>query len=386
MADARHRRLADTLTRYSCDLQPGETVLIEATDVPEAFVRALVRSAREAGAHPLVTLKNQRVHRELLMDATEEQMAAWATAEAARMDLVDAWIGVRGAENVAELADVPPEKMALYERVVFQQVHLDRRVAGTKWVVLRWPTSSMAQLAGMSTSAFEDFYFGVCAFDYPRLSGAMDPLVELLEATDQVRLVAPGTDLRFSLHGIPVVKCDGHRNVPDGEVFTAPVRDSVEGTIRYNAPSLYRGVTHEDVELDFEGGRIVRASSSQPGHLEEVLDADEGARYIGEFALGLHPGITRPMNDILFDEKIAGSLHFTPGQAYDVADNGNRSQIHWDLVLMMAPEHGGGEIYFDETLVRKDGRFVLDRLAALNPEALQAPPASLARDASSGES
>jgi aminopeptidase len=228
----------------------------------------------------------------------------------------------------------------------------------------------MAQLAQMSTEAFEDFYFRVCTMDYSRMAVAMRPLVDLMQRTDRVRLVAPGTDLGFSIRDIPAIPCDGKMNIPDGEVFTAPVRDSVEGVIAFNAPTIYQGVSHEGVTLHFERGRIVKSSSSNPGHLEQVLDSDEGARSVGEFAIGFNPHVRRPMKDILFDEKIAGSIHFTPGQAYEEADNGNRSQIHWDLVLMMDPEHGGGEVWFDDTLVRKDGEFVLDELRSLNPAAL----------------
>jgi aminopeptidase len=372
MSDPRAEKLARTLVHYSCALRPGEKVLIEAVDVPPAFVSQLVRTAAEAGAHPLVLLKSMEVVRELLLCATREQLHLIAETEACTMSQVDASIGIRGGANVAELADVPPERIQLYESIVFRRVHLDLRLKRTRWAVLRWPTASMAQLAGTSTEAFEDFYFRVCTLDYARMAQAIEPLKELMEATDRVRLVAPGTDLSFSIRGIPAIPCDGRKNLPDGEVFTAPVRESLEGVIRFNAPTIYRGVSHEGVTLRFREGRIVEAASSNTEHLERVLDSDPGARYVGEFALAFNPYITRPMKDILFDEKIAGSIHLTPGNAYDEASNGNRSQVHWDLVLMMAPERGGGEVWFDGRLVRKDGRFVLPELAGLNPEALAA--------------
>ena len=370
MTDSRYTKLADTLITYSCDLQPGEKVLIEAIDVPVEFTRELIRAAYRVEGVPLVFLKSQPVMRELLLNASADQLKLIAQGEEICMSGVDAYIGMRGSANVSELSDVPNEKMKLYEELIWKPVHIDVRVSKTKWVVTRWPNPSMAQLAQLSTAAFEDFYFRVCTMDYGRLSRAIEPLRELTEATDQVRLVAPGTDLSFSIAGIPAISCDGHRNIPDGEVFTAPVRDSVNGTIRFNAETLYQGITHEDVQLSFEDGKIVDASSSNSDHLQAVLDSDEGARYVGEFAIGLNPHITEPMKDILFDEKIAGSIHLTPGGAYEIADNGNRSQIHWDLVLMMAPEKGGGEIWYDDKLVRKDGRFVLDELQGLNPESL----------------
>jgi aminopeptidase len=192
-----------------------------------------------------------------------------------------------------------------------------------------------------------------------------------MDKTDKVRIVSPNTDLRFSIKGIGAVKCDGKFNIPDGEVFTAPIKDSVNGTIKYNAISQYMGHTFTDVELSFRDGKIVDAESSgNSNKLNEILDTDNGARYIGEFAIGFNPYILDPMNDILFDEKIAGSLHFTPGQAYEDADNWNRSSIHWDLVLIQRPEYGGGEIWFDDRLIRKDGIFVIPELEALNPENL----------------
>lgn len=370
MADSRYERLADILVGYSCDLQYGEKVLIEAFDIPLPFVQTLVRRVARSGGLPLVSLKSNALMRDLMMAATEEQMKAIGEFESRRMTDMDAYIGVRGKPNVAELSDVPTAKMNLYQEHWWVPTHRDIRVPQTKWVILRWPDPSMAQLADRSTAAFEDFYFDVCTLDYERMAKAMKPLEELMSATDRVRIVAPGTDLRFSIKGIDAVGCGGKNNIPDGEVFTAPVRDSVEGTILYNTPSPYRGVTHDNVRFKFEKGRIVDASSSNPAALEEVLNADEGARYIGEFAIGFNPHITEPMKDILFDEKIAGSLHFTPGACYEEASNGNKSQVHWDLVLRQAPEVGGGEIWFDDRLIRRDGRFVVPELEPLNPEHL----------------
>jgi aminopeptidase len=239
-----------------------------------------------------------------------------------------------------------------------------------KWCLLRYPTPSAAQAAGMSTQAFEDFCLNVSTLDYARLDKAMDPLVDLMSRTDRVRVTGPGTDVSFSIKGIPIIKAAGKNNIPDGEVFTSPVRDSVNGTLAFNTPSLEDGVTYERVRFTFKNGKIVEADANEPERLQTMLDTDEGARYLGEFALGLNPRIDRPMKDTLYDEKIGGSLHLTPGRAYEEADNGNRSSIHWDLVLIQTPKWGGGEIYFDEVLVRKDGLFVLPELEGLNPESL----------------
>src|SRR5216110_3346240 len=246
----------------------------------------------------------------------------------------------------------------------------DQRVKKTKWVVLRWPTPSMAQLAGMSTEAFEDFYFEVCTLDYRKLQPGMKALKRLMEKTDRVEIKGPGTDLRFSIKGIPAVICGGDRNIPDGEVFTAPVKNSVEGHITFNAPTIYQSIAFDGIRLDFREGKIIQATSNQTEKLNKILDSDAGARYIGEFALGFNPYILEPMRDILFDEKIAGSFHFTPGQAYEGVGNGNKSQVHWDMVCIQRPEYGGGEIWFDGRLVRKDGLFTTKPLQKLNPEFL----------------
>ena len=260
--------------------------------------------------------------------------------------------------------------MDLWETHVWKPVHIDNRVKNKRWVVLRWPSPSMAQLSEVSTEAFEDFYFRVCTLDYEKMSRAMEPLREQMEKTDRVRLTAPGTNLEFNIKGIPAVSCDGKRNIPDGEVYTAPVRDSINGTIHYNVPTVYQGITHENIRLQFKEGKIVQAESSNTAHLNQVLDTDDGSRYVGEFAIGFNPYIVKPMKDILFDEKISGSIHLTPGNAYDTAFNGNVSKVHWDLVLMMDSEAGGGEIYFDNRLIRKDGLLVVDEIEGLNPENL----------------
>ena len=372
MTDPRIERLVDVLINYSCAVQAGEKVLIEAIDVPHTFTLALVRSIVGAGGVPVVLLKSNQVQRELMLVGSEAQWELIADVERQQMEQVQCYIGARGSHNVSEMSDVPRDRQLLYEQSVWRRVHHEVRIKQTRWVVLRWPTPAMAQLAEMSTAAFEDFYFDVCTMDYARMSRALTPLIELMERTDRVRLKGPGeTDLTFSIRDIPAVPCDGKRNIPDGEVFTAPVRDSVEGVIQFNTPTLYRGTTHLDVRLAFSTGKIVEASSSDTAALNQVLDTDEGARYIGEFAIGVNPYCTRVMKDILFDEKIAGSVHVTPGSCYDEASNGNKSDIHWDLVLRQAADAGGGELWFDDRLVRKDGLFVVEALRGLNPEGLK---------------
>lgn len=364
MRDDRFDKLAEVLTGYSTNLQPKEKVLIEAFDAPEEMTIALIRAARKRGALPFVQLQSASVSREVARGVGEQQLKVQSKHELGRIKQMDAYIGIRGSHNITELSDVPVDQMKLLTKKM--RPVTDWRVQKTKWVVLRWPTASMAQLAGMSTEAFEDFFFDVCTLDYRKLQPGMKALKRLMERTDQVEIRGRGTALRFSIKGIPAVICGGDRNIPDGEVFTAPVRDSVNGFVTFNVPSVYQGTGFDHIRLEFEKGKIVNATSNQTRKLNEVLDSDAGARYIGEFSLGFNPYILHPIRDILFDEKIAGSFHFTPGQAYETADNGNRSQVHWDMVTIQRREYGGGEIYFDGKLVRKAGEFVVPALRRLN--------------------
>jgi aminopeptidase len=369
MNDPRFDTLSEVLAGFSTSLTKGQRVLIDAFDVPDAMVIALIRAARARGALPYVQLHRARITRELLRGAEEQQYATLADFELHRMKRMDAYIALRGSENIFESSDVPGDRMKLVNGLM--RPVLNWRVGKTKWVVLRWPTPAMAQQAGMSTEQFEDFFFRVCTLDYARMAPGMAALVKLMQRTDRVEIRGPGTDLRFSIKGIGAVPCGGLRNIPDGEVFSCPVKDSVEGEITYNTASVYQGVEFSGVRLVFKKGRIVEATcNGDNARLNAILDSDSGARYIGEFALGFNPHILQPMRDILFDEKIAGSFHFTPGQAYGEADNGNRSQVHWDLVSIQRPDWGGGEILFDGKVIRRDGMFQGTSLAKLNPEYL----------------
>lgn len=308
-----------------------------------------------------------------MLGMTEANAATMAANEKFEMENMSAYIALRGGANYAEHNDIPGETMAMWQKVYAKPVVFETRVPKTKWVALRWPSAGMAQQAGMPTEAFEDFYFRVCTIDYAKMAEAVKPLADLMNRTDLVHIVGPGTDLRFSIKDIGAVPCTGHANIPDGECFTSPVRDSMNGTIQYNTVSLYQGTEFKDIRYVVKDGRIVEASAGDnTAKLNEILDTDEGARYFGEWAIGFNPDVLHPMKDTLFDEKIGGSFHLTPGNAYSGrGDNGNRSAIHWDTVLIQRPEYGGGEIWFDGVLIRKDGLFVLPELAGLNPENLR---------------
>jgi aminopeptidase len=371
MTDPRLNKLADIIINYSLNMQKGEKILIETTDCGDEMAKALVNKAYEAGAIPLVHTFYMSVRRAIIMGLDEKSVEEWTKYDEDKMKGMDAYVSVRGNYNNLELIDVPHDKMHLYESVYYKRVHFGVRIPDKKWVVLRYPNPSMAQLADMSTEEFEDFYFNVCTLDYAKMDRAMDALKARMERADQVHIKGVNTDLKFSIKGIPVIKCSGHMNLPDGEIYTAPVKNSVNGRITYNTPSIESGFRYENISFEFKDGKIVDAKANDTERVNRMLDIDEGARYVGEFAFGVNPYIKKPMCDTLFDEKIAGSIHFTPGTAYKDAYNGNNSAQHWDLVYIQRPEYGGGEIYFDGELIRKDGVFVPDDLKCLNEENLK---------------
>lgn len=369
--DERIKVLAKNLVNYSMAVKPGDKVYIRYCG-PETkdLARQVIKEIYKVGAFPFPHYEDTTILREVLLNCTEEQMKLRAEIDQAEMKAMDCYLSISGGENAAELTDVPAEKREIYDKYYMQPVHMETRLKTTRWTVMRYPNYSMAQLSNMSLEAFEDYYFNVCNLDYSKMNKAMESLVNYMNRTDKVRIVGKGTDLSFSIKDIPTVPCAGEMNIPDGEVYTAPVKDSVNGVLHYTAPSLYKGFTFEDITLTFENGKIVKATSNDTERINKIFDTDEGARYVGEFAIGVNPYITTPMKDTLFDEKIMGSIHFTPGNSYDDAPNGNHSAIHWDLVCIQTPEYGGGEIYFDDVLIRKDGLFVVDELKCLNPDQL----------------
>ncbi len=369
--DPRIKKLASTIVNYSCRVKKGEKVLIESFgQSPLKLIQTIIRQVYKADGLPFVTLKDLAISRELIKNCKIDQLKFMTEIDLLEMKGMQAYIGIRAYDNVNELGDIPREKIAEYMKS-YSEIVTDWRVEKTKWVVLRYPNYSMAQMANTSLEAFEDFYFEVCNLDYAKMSKEMDNLIAMMDKADNVKIKGPGTDLEFSIKGIPVIKADGENNLPDGEVFTAPIKDSVNGIIAFNIPQVEQGVTYENVRFKFKDGKIIEATSNETEKLNKFLDTDEGARYTGEFAIGLNPYITRPMKDGLFDEKIMGSFHITPGKCYEEASNGNKSALHWDMIVIQTPEYGGGEIYFDDVLIRKDGRFTIDSLKGLNPENLK---------------
>ena len=365
------QKLANMLVNYSCDVKKGEKVLIEATDIPTDFVQNLIEEIWKVGAYPFVWNRSAILQKALIKNANKEYAELNKKYDLPIMQDMDAVIILKACNNKFELRDIDSETKKIYDLYYTEPVEMKERVNNTKWVLLAFPTPAFAQSANMSTQEFVKFYYDVCTLNYAKMSKAMDKLVEYMEKTDKVKIVGPETYLEFSIKGQKAIKCDGKMNVPDGEVYTSPLRTSINGKIKYNIPSLYNGKKFENVSFEIQNGKIVSAfAGSQTEELNRILNTDEGARYFGEFAIGVNPYITEPMLDILFDEKICGSFHLTPGSCYDDASNGNSSAIHWDLVMCQTESCGGGKIFFDDRLIRENGKFVVSELLDLNPENL----------------
>ena len=355
-------KLAEQLLSYSAEVKPGQNVLIQLIGLNGiSLVRSLAKKAREIGANPFFNIMDVETQKTLMELGDENYWASVASIEGLPiMEKMDAFVGVRASENIYEQSNVSKAANKAYAEKFLHPVHMEERVKRTNWVILRYPSPAFAMNAKMSTSAFEDYFYRACLLDYSKLEDAMKPLEELLRKTDRIELKGEGTDISLSVKGQNWIPCVGKRNIPDGEIFSSPLIDSVNGKITY-APSVYQGKPFEFVTLDVKNGVVQSFDSSNNAALEEILATDEGAKRFGEFSFGTNPIIEKPMYDILFDEKIYGSNHLTLGQDYDEASNGNTSAIHWDLVCI------GADVYFDGKLVRKGRNWILDELKALNP-------------------
>lgn len=365
MRDPRVAEMARVLVDYSTRIKKGDRVLISAAGFEAApLVKELYAYCLQRGAEYVEYSFNlPEIDRQFYNLASKKQLEVFPQHKLDFYKTLTAYIGISAGENSMVNATSNQKAMVAYQKLTRPLV--DQRVRHTKWVVTRYPTHGAAQEARMSLEEYEDYLFSACNVDWAAESRKMEKLKKLMNKTSNVCLKGPDTDLRFSIKGLNAIKCDGRYNIPDGEVFTAPVKESVQGVITYNCPTIYQGKEFNNIRLEFKDGKIVKADAgAMTGALNSILDTDAGARYIGEFSLGINPNIRTPMRNILFDEKIFGSIHFTPGQAYDEADNGNRSAVHWDMVRLMQD----GEIWFDDRLIQKNGYFVAPELADLNPE------------------
>lgn len=360
------KKLSDTIVNYSLNIKENERVLINCqTEHPIDFVKYLIDDIVSVKAIPFVRIINPSIEAYLSKNTMDNRIKELKKHGEDDVSNYDCFIHIKYNANDFENSDVSAEIKRKIDEATYKTDRI--RVNERKWTLLNYPSNLDAYKAKMTSDKFKDYAFDVMNVDYIKMEEDIKPLKELMEKTDNVRIVGPNTDITFSIKGIPVIPCCGKANIPDGEIYTAPIKNSVNGIITYNTPSPYQGNVFNDVSLKFRDGKIIEEKCSGNNDLlTSIFDTDEGSRYVGEFSFGLNPKILNPMGDILYDEKIIGSIHFTPGAAYEDAYNGNESSVHWDLVLIQREEYGGGEIYFDHTLIRKDGLFVLPELQHLN--------------------
>ncbi|MDD6879191.1 MAG: aminopeptidase [bacterium] len=360
--------LAEKLINYSLNTKSKDKILITYQSIKCInLVKYLIEEANKIGAICHSVYDDVELSNYHKMLTTDDRINLIAKYKEFELNNFDAFINIKYNLNDFEGKNVPDEiTREILERTY--KTH-NKLVNERRWVLLNYPSAVDAYKASMTLEDFYNYSMDVMNVDYATMSKDILPLKRLMEKTDKVHIVGPKTDITFSIKGMPAIPCVGNSNIPDGEIYTAPVKNSVNGIITYNTSSTYRGEVFHNISLEFKDGKIINVKSddnNKQDKLLEIFQTDEGARYVGEFSFGVNPMIYNAMGDILFDEKIIGSIHFTPGAAYKDCYNGNDSNIHWDLVLIQRKEYGGGEIYFDDKLVRKDGIFVLKELEKLN--------------------
>jgi aminopeptidase len=331
-------------------------------------LKAVYAETLKAGGHPLVMVGFSDEEELLFRYASDEQLQYVPEPVRLVTETYDVRISIIGEENTKALSSVDPAKQVLRakSRTELMKISMQRSAAGElRWTLAMFPTNACAQDAEMSLSEYEDFVYSACLPDmddpvgyWQRFSAWQQKIVDWLKGRERVHLTGPETDLRLGIAGRPFINCDGHYNMPDGEVFTGPVEDSAEGHVYFSYPAIYRGREVTGVRLWFEGGKVVKASAEKnEDFLLKTLDTDQGSRRIGEFAIGTSTGITRFTRQILFDEKINGSFHMALGAGYPESGSKNESAIHWDMICDL---RDGGEIRVDDELMYKDGKFVIN--------------------------
>ena len=363
------KKLANKLVNYSCKVKPNEKVLMSYSDCPDSIIEHLIEEIKKAKGIPLIFRLDKTIKRRLLLNSNEDWFNYYKEIVTPIMSSADAVILIGGSHNDFELSDISAETFSNYSKIYVEPIHFKIRCS-KKWVLLRYPTPSFAQSSGISSESFEEFFYKVCTLDYESLDKKMDNLKNLMENTDKVRIVTPTTDLTFSIKDMPAIKCSGQCNIPDGEIYTAPIKDSVNGHIEFNVPAIDNGMEFNKIKLVFENGKIIDFDCNNKEAFEEILNTDSGSRYLGEFAFGLNPYCTEARKDILFDEKMISSIHLAIGSSYEDCFNGNISAVHLDLIQSHIESLGGGKIYFDDGLIYENGYFIYPNLVDLNPKKL----------------
>lgn len=371
MMDQRLKQMAKTVINYSLNIQPGEKVLIDSTKNCSEMIKYMIKLIADRGAIPLVMLKETDIKRSLIINGCKEQFELMKTQEETILNKVDVYINMIDSDNCFDMSDIPSEKRALYQKYYFQPINFEIIVPKLRWITVDYPSISSAQQFGMSTDEYENYFFDAVNVDYEELGKKMQKLKELLDKGKHIQIESPNVNLSFNIDNLCSEVCSGKINLPDGEVFIAPTINSANGEIEFNVPSRYQGSSFEKIKLFFQDGRVVNYSSqTNYEKLAEILESDEGNKYIGEFAIGTNPNINRPRSNILFDEKMLGSFHIALGNSHSLSDNGNKASIHWDMVNVLTENYGGGRIILDDEVIQENGIFVHHDLKELNSKVL----------------
>lgn len=366
MADIRIEKLAELLVDYSVAVKPGDKVSIEGDTAAEPLLKAIYARVLKAGGNPFLLIQPDGILELLYRHASDDQLKHVSEISRIIAETYDVRIHVAGETNTKALSSVDPAKMVTRSsaRRGLTETILDRSAKGEmRWVTTNFPTAAYAQDAEMGLAEYEDFVYGACLPDlddpvgyWRKFSEKQQRFIEWLKGKKQVKVIAPETELSLNISGRPFINCDGHMNMPDGEIFTGPVENSVNGTVYFSYPSIFDGREVSGVRLLFKDGKVISATAEKnEDFLLHKLDTDEGSRYVGEFAIGTNEGITRFTREILFDEKINGSFHLALGTGYPETGSLNRSAIHWDMVCDLSQ----GEIWVDDELLYKAGNFMI---------------------------
>jgi len=368
MKDPRIEKLAELLVNYSVAVKPGDRVVIQGQTIGEPMMRAVFASVLHAGGNPIVLPSLLGTEEMMYRYGNDDQLQYVHEPQKVIMSTYDARIYVLADENTRELSNVDPAKIAMRtrSRTELMKIMMQRSAAGElRWVVAPYPTNSLAQDADMSLTDYEDFVYQACMPDmddpigyWRRFSDWQQKIVAWLEGKERVRVIGHETDLTMSIRGRRFINCNGQVNMPDGEVFTGPVEDSMQGHVYFSFPAIENGHEVSGIRLHFENGQVVEAKAEKNQEfLLKMIGTDEGSRRVGEFAIGTNTGITKFTREILFDEKIGGTFHMALGAAYPETGAVNESAVHWDMICDL---RDGGEIWVDDVLLHKNGKFVVE--------------------------
>ncbi len=366
MVDPRVTRLAELIVDFSIGVKEGQQVVVRGQPVAAPLIQELYRLVLLRGAHPYIQVQLPGLDPIFMQHANEEQLQFVSPVDRYIVENFDARIRIMSETNTRELSRIDPARQALYsrgQRILLQTIMERSGEGALRWNVCLYPTDAYAQEADMAVADFEDFVYAACLVDQPdpvgqwrQVQARQQRLIDRLAGKREVHLIGPDTDLRVGIIGRPFINCYGDKNMPDGEIFTGPEETRVDGTVRFSYPAVDDGREVEDVRLWFEGGRVVKCSAAKnEAYLTAMLDTDEGARRLGEFAFGANYGIQRFTKNILFDEKIGGTVHMALGDGYRESGSQNRSAIHWDMICDLRQ---GGEVWVDGELFARDGQYV----------------------------